>query len=226
MKDFILSALPWIAIAVSIAICAVYSQKQKEKSDGDKENNYSIEGLCLGMCIAVMLSCVLKWNLGLCIAIGTLLGTSGGIGFSSKPKQTQPERTTDAADGRTLPGFLKKSFTLPFAGGEIWFEHLDGIYQYSDLVTEKLNGDIPAFQRPSAPSNIAFVLDETVITDDIISQITAALTETNKRFLRVAIIGADRNPQNKLKHSLLGHGFALRFFSDTEKAKEWLIMEN
>lgn len=27
-----------------------------------------------------------------------------------------------------LPGVKKKSFILPFAGREIWFEHLDGIY--------------------------------------------------------------------------------------------------
>lgn len=28
-----------------------------------------------------------------------------------------------------LSGVRKKSFLLPFAGGEIWFEHLDGIYR-------------------------------------------------------------------------------------------------
>lgn len=33
-------------------------------------------------------------------------------------------------DGRALPGYKKKSFSLPFAGGEIWFEHIDGLYQF------------------------------------------------------------------------------------------------
>lgn len=28
-----------------------------------------------------------------------------------------------------LPGVKKKSFILPYAGGKIWFEHLDEIYQ-------------------------------------------------------------------------------------------------
>lgn len=31
-----------------------------------------------------------------------------------------------------LPGVRKKSFVLPFKGGEIWFEHLDGMYQYTE----------------------------------------------------------------------------------------------
>ena len=65
-----------------------------------------------------------------------------------------------------LPGVRKKSFILPFAGGEIWFEHLDGIYQYTELVIEKLRTDAAIFRRPSSPGYIAFVLDETVITDD------------------------------------------------------------
>ena len=37
---------------------------------------------------------------------------------------------------RDLPGFRKKSFAMYFRGGEIWFEHLDGIYEYEALVLE------------------------------------------------------------------------------------------
>lgn len=39
-----------------------------------------------------------------------------------------------------LAGVKKKSFILPYAGGEIWFEHLDGIYQYTEFALEKLRG--------------------------------------------------------------------------------------
>lgn len=128
-------------------------------------------------------------------------------------------------DGRELPGFKKKSFALPFGGGEIWFEHLDGMYGYSELVLEKLSADMPVFQRPSAPSNIGFVLDETDITDGIIDMISASLLNTRKRFMRAAFIGADRRTAKILKKRLYGNGFALCFFSDFEKAKQWLIGE-
>ncbi len=36
--------------------------------------------------------------------------------------------STEPVCGRELPGFRKKSFVLHYGGGEIWFEHLDGIY--------------------------------------------------------------------------------------------------
>ena len=44
--------------------------------------------------------------------------------------------------GTDLLGDRKKSFLLYYNGGEIWFEHLEGLYEYEDLVTEKLNSDI------------------------------------------------------------------------------------
>jgi len=129
------------------------------------------------------------------------------------------------SDGRDLPGFSKKSFVLPFNGGEIWFEHLDGIYGYSELVIEKLKNDIPVFTRPSKPSNIGFVLDETDITSEIIDEICNSILLHNKIFLRVAFIGADGKTKKNLKNKLVGNGFAVGFFEDFEKAKEWLIIE-
>ena len=45
-------------------------------------------------------------------------------------------RAEPSGDGRTLPGFRKKSFILNYAGGEIWFEHLDGIYGFTELAAK------------------------------------------------------------------------------------------
>ena len=83
-----------------------------------------------------------------------------------------------------LPGVRKKSFILPYAGGEIWFEHLDGIYQYTELAIEKLRTDTPVFRRPSSPGHIIFVLDETIITEELISEIADALIKPGKQFMR------------------------------------------
>ena len=135
------------------------------------------------------------------------------------------ETITRITDGRKLPGFRKKSFILPFAGGEIWFEHLDGIYRYSELAVEKLRTDSPAFHRPSSPVHIAFVLNETDVTDKLIEQIAYELIHTDKRFLRVAIIGADKKTGRKLKKVLYGAGFATDFFFVIDPAKEWLVSE-
>lgn len=124
-----------------------------------------------------------------------------------------------------LPGVRKKSFILPFAGGEIWFEHLDGIYQYTELAIKKLRADAPTFRRPSSPGYITFVLDETVITEKLISEITDALISPGKRFMRAAFVGADGASRKKLNKLLYGHGFAIRFFDGIEPAKEWILDE-
>ena len=124
-----------------------------------------------------------------------------------------------------LLGVKKKSFILPYAGGEIWFEHLDGIYQYTGLAIQKLRKDTAIFRRPSSPVYITFVLDETMITEELISEIANALITPGKRFMRAAFVGADRPSCRKLKTLLCGHGFAIKFFDGIEPAKEWILDE-
>ena len=122
-----------------------------------------------------------------------------------------------------LPGIREKSFSLPFAGGEIWFEHLDGMGPYAVLAVQKLRADAAEFHRPSATGFIAFVLDEIVMTEALISEITEALLWPGKQFRRAAFVGADGLSRKMLKKRLGGHGFALRFFDGIEPAKEWLM---
>ena len=133
-------------------------------------------------------------------------------------KKDRP-RITDKSPNE-LPGVRKRSFILPFAGEEIWFEHLDGIYQYTPLAVQKLRADTAAFRRPSAPGYIAFVLDETVITEELISAITDALTGPGKRFMRVAFVGADGASDRKLKKLLCGHGFAIGSFDGIVRSRD------
>lgn len=97
-----------------------------------------------------------------------------------------------------LPGVKKASFVLPFRGGEIWFEHLDGMYQFTDLVLEKLERDGKTFLLPSKPSCIGFVMNETAVMPEITERIADVLVRSEKRFLRVGFIGA----QPKTKKSL------------------------
>ena len=79
---------------------------------------------------------------------------------------------------------------MPFRGGEIWFEHLDGMYQFTDLVLAKLARDEKSFLRPSGPADIGFVLNETTVTSEVIGRIADALCRGGKRFRRVGFVGA------------------------------------
>lgn len=125
-----------------------------------------------------------------------------------------------------LPGVKKKSFLLPFGGSEIWFEHIDGMYQYSELVMEKLKNDSSSFMRPSGTSIIGFVLYETVITDEIADEIVGYLRNSKKYFRRVCFLGADSYTKRMFMKRLEGRvSFGYSFINDFEKAKEWLIEE-
>lgn len=135
-------------------------------------------------------------------------------------------RYFDCADPQSLPGVKKKSFTLPYRGGEIWFEHLDGMYQYTDLVLNKLKNDSHIFLLPSKPSQIGFVLDETLVTKDIVEKTVNLLCGGRKRFMRVCFIGTDRKIKKMFCNALKGKSnFAFSFINDFEKAKEWLVSE-
>ena len=133
--------------------------------------------------------------------------------------------THEIGNPEELPGYKKQSFKMAFGGGEIWFEHLDGIYDFEESVLNKLENDSKTFCRPSMPSIICFNLDETAITERIVAAISDTLLNKQKRFTRVCFVGADRAAAKKLKKALMYNGFALHFTNDFEKAKEWLVSE-
>lgn len=123
-----------------------------------------------------------------------------------------------------LPGSKKKSFALPFNNGEIWFEHLDGMYQYGELVRSKLAKDCEVFLKPSSPSAIGIVLFETNVTSEIADDLICVLTSPKKLFQRVCFLGTDKKIKKmlteRLKHT---NRFQYAFINDFEKAKEWLL---
>jgi len=120
-------------------------------------------------------------------------------------------------------GYLKKSFVLPYNGGEIRFEHLDGLSDREELVLEKLAGDVNELLKPSAPAYVCFVFSETTITDNIIAAEKIPLLSADKRFPAAAFVGAEKAAVRKIKRGLSGKGFALEFFEGIEDAKEWLL---
>lgn len=144
--------------------------------------------------------------------------------FDIKIRDSSRYKNTSSPD--TLPGVRKKSFVLPFAGGEIWFEHLDGMYQFTELVIQKLQNDSKTFLLPSKPSHIGFVLDETLITNDLVNKIVNLLCSEQKKYMRVCFIGTDRKIRKMFNNALYSKSnFTYAFINDFEKAKEWLILE-
>ena len=122
-----------------------------------------------------------------------------------------------------LAGYTKKSFALPYNNGEIWFEHLDGIYDKEDLVLKKLSSDRSQFTRPSSTAYICFVLDETTVTASIRLAVIDSILKSSKRFMKVAFTGLDKPNKRMFLKELSKRGFALGFFAGLEDAKMWFL---
>lgn len=76
MKDFILTALPFVIIGICIAIISANFKNGKK--------TYLSEGMAIGMCFGVAISTSLHINLGLGISIGMLIGEAIGISKEKK----------------------------------------------------------------------------------------------------------------------------------------------
>ena len=132
-------------------------------------------------------------------------------------RRVRPEE----GSGRDLPGWRKQSFVLPYRGGSIWFEHLDGLGPHASLAREKLAVDRPALLSPSGPGLVCVVLNETRVDGALADALTDALLRGGKRFRRVCVVGADFRTRRRIRRA--AGAFPLAFLPGLEQAKEWLI---
>ena len=102
MMDFIIAALPWVLIGVSVAVAlVVLSRCMKEKKDIDEvkekstikkkdlQEDEETNGLALGICIGVSMGTsfgLLFDNLALGMSMGLLWGVVLGNLYNSKKK--------------------------------------------------------------------------------------------------------------------------------------------
>lgn len=132
-----------------------------------------------------------------------------------------------AADAKLEAAIKKKSFALPYAGGEIWAEHLDGLYTYKDTVLKKFRQDMTEMLKPSAPSAIAVALAETKVDAEILQTILDTYMNTDKTIQKVVFVGLNRRCRQILNQIISANRDRIQFIihdtTDFEKAKEWLM---
>lgn len=118
---------------------------------------------------------------------------------------------------------IRPSMPMFFGGGEIWFEQLDALSVYTDIVTEKFLVDMKDIVRPSTPSRIAVNLNETLDDENVAEVICGGLSSAGKNVQRVVFVGLDRNGKKLVERFLPETQFIYAFIDDYEKAKEWLV---
>ena len=120
-------------------------------------------------------------------------------------------------------GLKKKSFSMFFNGGEIWFEHLDSLYDQTELIKQKFTQDLLEIQRPSTSSFIAVILNESNINGEILDLIINEFSNLNKQLRKVVFIGLTMKMKRYVKKRSALTNFLIICMDDLEKAKEWLV---
>ena len=118
---------------------------------------------------------------------------------------------------------IRNSFKLPFSGGEIWGEELDGLNIYTDVVIDKFLRDMVTIRKPSSTGLIAIHLNETLVEERLINIIVTELKKAENSIQKVVFVGLTSTSKNLMKSSIAGASFAYAFINDFEKAKEWLV---
>ena len=80
--EFMRAALPWIAMAVLLAV--FFARDAHRKKDTEKKEDYGSECIALGMCLGVALASALHWDIGLGLTLGMLMGLI--VGSSTEKK--------------------------------------------------------------------------------------------------------------------------------------------
>ena len=88
MKEFLLAAVPWVITGLCVAILAVQmSRKRSKGKDGEKKENYMLEGMCVGMCVGMCCETNLGFTPGTGLCVGMLVGEVIGMMIPKEKKE-------------------------------------------------------------------------------------------------------------------------------------------
>lgn len=93
--EFVMAALPWIAVGLLLAVFAARSagSKKQAKQSGEKQSgDYGTEGMCLGMCFGTAIGTALGNNTGLGISLGMLIGLAVGSAIEKKARDDSDDQ--------------------------------------------------------------------------------------------------------------------------------------
>ncbi len=131
----------------------------------------------------------------------------------TKPKRSAPD--------------LRQSFSIPYNDGEIWVICIDNLGDNVELIKEKILDNEKLMSRPSNSSFILYDLNETVITIEIAGLIVDSLLRLKNYISKLAFVGASKIGKRKIQKYLKKYeselNILVKYFTDMDPAKEWLI---
>lgn len=120
---------------------------------------------------------------------------------------------------------VRDSKMISFRNSDIWVEELDALAFHTQLVSEKFIKDMGMIKRSSTPSCLAFALYGTHIDEQLATLIADQLYDAGNNVRKVVFVGMEYLYKHLLKKKIKQSGslYVYCFYSDFEKAKEWLV---
>lgn len=85
MLDFILTALPFVAAGIAIAVLVVHFSKGKKREKKCKD--YATEGMSIGMCFGAAFGSLFPEYIGIGLSVGMLIGLVIGMCVKKNEKK-------------------------------------------------------------------------------------------------------------------------------------------
>ena len=130
---------------------------------------------------------------------------------------------------------MKKSpggsiFPYPYKGGELFGLHYGSFHADEDALLARMQAEEQFMVEARCHLPVWFDLYETELSDRVLAALVATIDRLKGNMTRLALVGCSARDRRRFLQTMkkLGNGFTgpLRFFSDPEVAKSWLIGES
>lgn len=121
-------------------------------------------------------------------------------------------------------------FPYPYKSGELFGLHMGSFGRDEEAFIARLRAEAVFFKEQNRSLPVWMDLYQTRLTDRIIGELIEFLRTTGSRTLKLGLVGcsaADRRRINRrLKESADLAAVPVKYFSDPEDAKTWLVSEH
>jgi hypothetical protein len=129
---------------------------------------------------------------------------------------------------------LKKSpggsiFPYPYKNGELYGLHLGSFGDNEDALIARMRAEALFFNEQKRSLGIWMDFYQTRITDRVIGELIEFLQNTRRHVLKLSLVGCSSSDRRRIDRRIREAGelstLPVRYFSDPEEAKTWLVSE-
>ncbi len=120
-------------------------------------------------------------------------------------------------------------FPYPYKNGELYGLHLGSFGENEEALIARMRAEALFFNEQKRSLGIWMDFYQTRLTDRIIEELVEFLRKTHSHILKLGLVGCslkDRRRINRCIHEAGDlAGLPVRYYSDPEEAKTWLVSE-